>query len=307
MNLPKFLFVGTAKAGTTSIYEYLKQHDEIVIPKKETFYFIRDSMAENHLPYPQQRPKKELVLTEKEYFSHYEKIDTSKIAGEIGTGYLYYYEESARRIKETLGTDVKICIMLRNPADRCFSSYLHFVKDLHETCTFEVALSSEKSRIDAEWDFMWHHSAMGFYANQVAHFTDIFPNVKIWLYDDFRVRPIEIMDEIIEFIGASPKTDWKIEKIFNPSGQPKNKSLQKFITHENPIKSLLRPLFRLVLSNEKREKIRKNAKNRNIKKGLQMTHEENLHLLEIYKSDIIRLEKILNRSLESWLKAPNQV
>jgi len=305
LNLPKFLFVGTAKAGTTSIYEYLKQHNEIEIPKKETFYFLRDIIADNHLPYPKQRAKSELVLTESEYLSYYDQIDPSKIVGEIGTGYLYYYKESTKRILQTLGSGVKICIILRNPVDRCFSSYLHFVKDLHERGTFEEALASEKSRIEAKWDFMWHHSAMGCYANQVAHFIDTFPNVKIWLYDDLRERPVETMNEIISFIGASPKQDWKIEKIFNPSGQPKNKSLQKLITHENPIKSIFRPLFRLFFSNEKREKIRKNAKSRNINKDMRMTSNQKLTLIKFYNSEIIRLEKIVKRSLDFWLKPVN--
>ena len=39
--LPDFLLVGAAKAGTTSIHHFLKQHNDIFMPigRKESFFF----------------------------------------------------------------------------------------------------------------------------------------------------------------------------------------------------------------------------------------------------------------------------
>ena len=39
---PNFIVAGVAKCGTTSLFYYLTQHPDVSIPKKETFYFIRD-------------------------------------------------------------------------------------------------------------------------------------------------------------------------------------------------------------------------------------------------------------------------
>ena len=40
MVMPNFLIIGAAKAGTTSLYEYLKQHPQIwMSPIKETNFF----------------------------------------------------------------------------------------------------------------------------------------------------------------------------------------------------------------------------------------------------------------------------
>ncbi len=40
-NLPNFIIVGSAKSGTTSFYNYLKQHPDTFIPKiKEPNYFV---------------------------------------------------------------------------------------------------------------------------------------------------------------------------------------------------------------------------------------------------------------------------
>ena len=36
---PNFLVLGAAKTGTTSLYEYLRQHPDVFMPTKETFFF----------------------------------------------------------------------------------------------------------------------------------------------------------------------------------------------------------------------------------------------------------------------------
>ena len=49
MALPNFIVFGIEKAGTTSIYNYLKQHPQIYMsPIKETNFFEKD--WENALP-----------------------------------------------------------------------------------------------------------------------------------------------------------------------------------------------------------------------------------------------------------------
>ncbi len=36
---PNFLVVGAAKTGTTSLYDYLKQHPQVFMPTNETLFF----------------------------------------------------------------------------------------------------------------------------------------------------------------------------------------------------------------------------------------------------------------------------
>src|SRR5437667_6743260 len=52
--LPNFFIVGTGKAGTTSLYNYLRQHPQIYMsPIKEPCYFASEvcpeNLAETHL------------------------------------------------------------------------------------------------------------------------------------------------------------------------------------------------------------------------------------------------------------------
>lgn len=260
---------------------------------------MKDIYKNISLPYPHQRDQADLVLGFDQYKALYPSAQ-GKMVGEIGTGYLYHHEVSIPIIKKTLGDDVKILIVLRNPAERCFSSYMHFVKDIHETASFEEALALEQERKESKWDFMWMHKDVGFYSDQVDAYIQKFKNCKVLIYEEFVKDPKTVMNELFVFLGLPPKNDLIVERVYNPSGEAKFKVFQKFITHENPFKSLIRPVFRMFFSKEKREQIRKNAKAKNLTKGQRITPDARKRLMAQYMSDILKLEKILGRDLRVW-------
>ncbi|NNC82804.1 MAG: sulfotransferase [Flavobacteriales bacterium] len=294
-----FLFVGAAKAGTTSIYHYLKQHPELHIPKKETFYFLRDIYTDNALEYPYQRSPEDVILDSASYERLYENTG-GKVTGEVGTGYLYHHEQSIPRIKEVFGEEVNILIILRDPVERAYSSYNHFVKDMHEPLTFRQALEEESSRAQQGWDFMWHHRALGCYAQQVRAFLQAFDKVKVLRYDDLKNAPAETMREIFRFIGVDPSLEVTTEKQFNPSGTPRSAFLQKLLIHDNPLKRLIRPLVRSLMSKERRENIRKELKSMNLRDYEQMDPELRTELRSYYAQDIRELEALTGLDLSDW-------
>ena len=55
-----------------------------------------------------------------------------KAIGESTVLYLYYYKNAINNIKHYLGEDVKIIIMLRNPADRAYSAFQHVSRGFKE-------------------------------------------------------------------------------------------------------------------------------------------------------------------------------
>ncbi|MCZ4407826.1 sulfotransferase [Cryomorphaceae bacterium 1068] len=299
MSNSHFLFVGTAKAGTTSIFEYLRQHPEIDIPVKETFYFLRDVFTDFGLGYPAQRPKSELILDKSSFVSLYPE-NSAKTYGEIGTGYLYHYKKSIPLIKETFGEDVKILIILRNPVNRAYSSYMHFVKDVHEKLSFEESMKMEVLRQEQKYDFMWMHRDMGLYFKQVKAFMEAFKNVKVLITEEFKENQETEMASILEFLGVNHEVQFNTNKEYNKSGEPKFKSLQKLITQENLVKKTLRPVFRAAFNKEKRAKMRKKVKNINIASYPPMNEETRRELVEFYRTDVAALEGLLGKSLESW-------
>lgn len=63
MIMPNFLTIGAAKAGTTSIYNYLNQHPEIYMsPNKEPNFFAYVRMATRLLRFGRLRSTYESVI-----------------------------------------------------------------------------------------------------------------------------------------------------------------------------------------------------------------------------------------------------
>ena len=137
--LPDFIIIGAAKSGTTSLYNYLTQHHQ-VLPcfRKEVHYF--DRKFNNGIYW---------------YKSHFplrfKKINTSGeklISGESSPYYLYH-PLSPKRVAAVLPA-AKFFIVLRNPVDRAISNYNHRVKAGQEQLPIEIAFEKEAERIAGE-------------------------------------------------------------------------------------------------------------------------------------------------------------
>ncbi|HKR03230.1 MAG TPA: sulfotransferase, partial [Bacteroidia bacterium] len=252
--LPNFLIAGVAKAGTTSLYYYLTQHPEVDIPRKESFYFAREfyKNAPGDKP-PFYRDKSRIVFTEKDYDKFYSHVNKNA-TGEVSTCYAYFHESAVPLIKEKLG-DVKIIFILRNPVERAYSAYKHFLRAGAETLSFKEALDAEKSRIEKRWDFMWHYAAVGFYAKQVKAFRENFSHVKIFLSDDLDAKPGEVMKVIFQFIGVNdgfiPDTSFRYN-----SADAKPAALFDYLSEKKFSKKFLKPIIRKIIPEKKRMAIK---------------------------------------------------
>ena len=122
--LPNFFIVGAAKAGTTSLYYYLKQHPEIFMsPVKEPNFFCYHEAIEviNFF-----RFKEDDISTLDDYLALFRKVNKEKAIGEASTQYLFF-PSTAHNIKKMI-PHAKMIILLRDPVSRAFSSYLFHLK-----------------------------------------------------------------------------------------------------------------------------------------------------------------------------------
>ena len=89
------------------------------------------------------------------YKSHFKISLNHKIIGEVDPEYMYF-NYIPKRIFDTLGADVKLIFLLRNPIDRAFSHYLMSKRRGYEDYPFSEAILMEKDRIsqdDSQSDF----------------------------------------------------------------------------------------------------------------------------------------------------------
>lgn len=293
--MPKCLFVGTAKAGTTTLEHALRAHPQVAIPRKETFFFDHECMGGGRLPYPMQRDPSTVVTSAGAYKELYAGHGRP-MPVEIGTGYLYHHRTAVPGIKQLLGPGVRIGMVLRDPVERAWSSYMHFVKDTHEQLSFRESLAQEQQRRDEGWDFMWHHVAMGMYARQVAAYIEAFPDVGVFFFEDLRDNGPAFMQQVFRFLGLEPISAPRVAAK-NPSGVPKYRALQRLITTDNAVKRLIRPVVRAMLPEHKRSKARKFLKEKNLARGAAMAPADRLWLRDTYAKDVSDLSGLLGQDL----------
>jgi len=291
--LPNFLIIGTAKAGTTSIYEYLMQSPEVFPAKiKEPSFF-----SYQVLNTPQKGNKdyiKENITLKSidNYRDAYKGSDSYKIIGDFSVENLYYSKEVIPLIKRHLGDKVKILIVLRNPVNRAISAYKHLRRDLRETLSIDKAFEIEKDRIKNDYAMIWHYKKVGLYHDNIKDYMDNFENVKVLFYEDLRRNSTEFMKEVFSFLEIEP-IELKLQgNKHNFSYIPKNKSLQSIISWENPLKRRLVRFLPMRLRNK--------IKNLNAEKGFKVDYAFKKKLEKEYLEDRNKLEKLLKKDLSFW-------
>lgn len=198
---PNLFIVGAARSGTTSLWQYLRQHPNVFMPEdelhKEPAFF---SVKGCNIGY-------------KRYLNIFKGVDKMhEWIGEASTAYLTDWT-SSKRLHE-FNPNAKIIIMLRNPADRAYSLYNWMVQDGYEYAeSFEKALELEVERINKKipnwfepeyyWNYMYFNS--GLYYEQVKRYLQLFrENVLVVKLDDFKMVFDNQYKKICSFLHLSP-------------------------------------------------------------------------------------------------------
>ncbi|MBK9638979.1 MAG: sulfotransferase [Bacteroidetes bacterium] len=299
MKKPNFLVAGVAKCGTTSLFYYLEQHPEICIPKKETFFFIADRYKNPSTHERGRRDPSRIIFDPTEYDSIYERC-TEKGIGEISTCYAYYYKEAIPRIKEKLG-DPRIIIIIRQPVERLISGYKHFLRMNREHLSLQEALNEEKKRETDRWDFMWQYRGVGFYADAIEAYQKSFSHVKVILQEDLTNKPDECLKELFQFIGVDDQYTPDTSIKYNISDPQSNNKWTNIFLRIKKLKALLKPFTKKNNSDKTKSKIKHRFRKPNQDDMFKASSELQNELLEIYKEDIKRVEKLIQRNLSHWL------
>ena len=219
-NLPDFLIIGAGKSGTTSLDNYLKQHPDIFMsPVKEPNFFAYENIDTSTL-YPEALEHYHQSVTDiKSYQELFNGAEEGNIKGETSNTYLVV-DGSAESIKNHI-PDVKLIAILRQPADRLYSRYLHLAReDELPTKNFRDALER-----DSIW---WVRNDLvieGLYYNNLSRFYNLFKKeqIKVIIYDDFRKDPGMVLNGIFDFLEVERINDLDFSVSYNKSGFIKNK------------------------------------------------------------------------------------
>jgi hypothetical protein len=141
--LPNFVILGAQKSGTTTLFETLADHPQIIPPfNKEAHYFDNNFDKSLNFGYRFHFPLK-LAMRLHGFFKN-----SSFITGEATPFYLFH-PLVPKRMKGVL-PNAKFLVILREPVERAYSHYQYAVKNGNETRTFEDAIANEIEEVNAE-------------------------------------------------------------------------------------------------------------------------------------------------------------
>lgn len=305
--MPNFLIVGAQKAGTTALYQYLKQHPDVYMsPVKEPHFFAFEG---RDLDFRGPRDRETLghmvVKDEGAYRNLFAGARGEKALGEASAMYLYMAEAVGGIGRHA--PNARLVAVLRNPAERAYSSFLHMVRDGREPIPdFGRALAAEEERIKGNWSLIWHYRRMGFYHEQISRYREAFgpERLRVYLYEDLEGDPGGVLRDIYGFIGVEPSFVADVTSRYNVSGVPKSRrihALHRFLLRPNPVKAALKPFFPKKLRRRMVEGSLNTLRNRNLVKP-PFPEEVRRGLIEGYREDILKLETLIGRDLSGWLR-----
>ena len=286
--IPNFVVIGASKAGTTSLYSWLRQHPEIFIPRrKELNFFAREWLWKNSNGPGDAVTTKDLAPTWDDYITHYQNAAGRKAIGDVSPSY-FAWPGSADEMKARL-KDPKIILLLRDPVHRAFSQYTHLLRDGRETLSFWEGLQAEPERVALGYEALWRYVGGARYAEPTAHFLGTFgrERVKILFFEDLARNPQATLREIFSFLDVDPDVPIDTSKILNRSGAPRSKAFAWALNDAG-----LRQLVRQVLPTSLVTQIgrRLTAMNTGVKPALD--ERSRIWLAERVADDMIRLQTL---------------
>lgn len=290
MALPNFLCVGAQKAGTTTLYEVLKQHPDIFLPDVKEPHFFDEHYTRGVSWY------------EKTFFS---KVQNQTAIGEVTPAYLYM-EDVPQRILETLGPNVKLLFVFRNPADRAYSHYLMSKFNGFETASFEEVMA-ENAAFDKETTAKkrrFSYKARGNYGAQIKKYLQLFPkeSMHFVLFEELvSDQKKEVYASILEFLQVEDhELDFNIKS--NVAKTVRNPLLQNIMNRSPWLSAIAK---KLLPDASTRRNLRKKLKNVNQKSNTSASNKLSPELRtqlihNYYLEDIKLLESLIDKELSHW-------
>jgi hypothetical protein len=221
---PNFFLVGAAKAGTTSIYEYLSQHPRVFFPAiKEPHFFTHVQ------PAPEQRFLTEAVTKRSAYLRLYAHASGHGVIGDASPSYLWH-PEVPHRIRDQV-PQARIALILRDPVERAYSHYLMDYREGVQSLPFYEALVADMNRPKKGWGVSYLYYELGLYAEQVRRYFETFPSerVKVLMFHDLQNDPQAVLREMASFLRLDPQPLAQVDtaRRYNSYAAPRNQYLRR--------------------------------------------------------------------------------
>jgi hypothetical protein len=295
--MPDFLVIGAARAGTTALHSYLRQHPRVFMPALKEPNFFAFEGARLAVKGPGADFINNSVTRTADYRALFAPAAPDQVCGEASPLYLWSPDAPAAIRRHV--PHARLVAILRNPVEQAYSHFLYATKyTIEPVADFTEALSLEEERLAAGWQPLFGYSRFPRYGEQLARYFDLFPpdQILVRTYEEFLADPARLVAEIFAHIGVDPSFCPDMSEKLNAGGRPKNQALQDFLMKPNPITRAIG----YVVPQEARLKIRDRLARLNLRTDERMPAAARRILVERLDGDIRALERLLGRDFSAW-------
>jgi hypothetical protein len=308
---PNFFIVGAPKAGTTSLFEALAQHEDVFCcPVKEPNYFACDlatqesaGVAGRERPLIRGRPtslleppRVGLTTDYSAYLDLFHGWRGQQAIGEASTDYMSSLV-AARQIA-AVAPEARIIIILRDPVARSYADYLMQKQIGHDLGSFEQEVAGELERLSKGAGEVRGIVASSLYAPQIRRYLEHFPRRQILflLFDELIAEPQRTLEIVFRHLSVDPAVaaglslGWE-----NQSRTPRFDRLNRMLLGSGLKSTLLRAVPRPV-----RHRLRPFYYMRGRPPAVSLASADPLRAL--FRDDIVETAALVGRDLSHWLE-----
>lgn len=325
LTLPTFFLAGVPKAGTTSLYAYLRQHPQIYMcwPKEPTFFGATDVLADTRASPVEAESRKEvaevqphwrgsgtpesrwavvkgqdvpdrrwLVTKWNDYLELFRYRQEETAIGDASVD--HFWLPSAAPAIHAKVPDARLVFVLRNPADRLFAEYAATLWSERRQRTFRNAFLEG---LEGRDPWKWPRVLVGQYATHLARFSKLFPQrqICVLLYEDYRSNPQSVLRHIFRFLEVDPDQPIDLSRRHNEAIVPRFPRLhglrRRFLGDTSLLTWLPEPARRAL-----------RCLYRGPRSVASMRPADRAAVIDYYREQILGTADLIGRDLSAWLR-----
>lgn len=300
--VPTFLVAGAGRSGTTGLVEGLRTHPHVFVtqPKEPHYFALHGQPASFSGPGDAATINRVAVTDRDSYLALYPAEHDGMALGDGSVSTLYYADRAVDEIRR-INPQLRVVLILREPVERAYSSYLYMRARGFEPCENPLeALADEPRRRADNWHHLWHYEAMSHYAADLDALQQGLgrDQVGVWFHDDLVADYVGTVSSVLRFLDLPPDPAEGVGVPWvNVSGTPRLPVLQRAIVAATRNETLRRTVKRTT-SFRLRERIRR--------AGLRpssVPREVREHFAGGFDADLARLASLVDGSgtVPDWL------
>jgi Sulfotransferase domain len=276
MTLPNFLVVGVAKAGTSSLHGYLRQHPDVFMPRmKDPGFFAFNNQAD---------PQRYKVRTREAYEALFAGVRGERAIGEVTDTY-FRSRVAPANVKAAI-PDVRIVVSLREPVSRAASLYHMMLRNRGVNAGLSFLAALERGEAVREG-----------YHDSLKAWCDRFDRnrIRVILFDDLTGNTLATVQSLFGFLGVDPSFEPDLD-VHNPGGVPKSKWMHRLMSNGR-LRTWARNLP------ESWVHAAKDLRSRNLDRSkMQLSAEERERAAVYFRDDILKTQDLIGLDLSHWLR-----